>query len=373
MVCARANSSVIRWARKNSGRSIEEIARRLSLSLDSYVAVEAGTHHLTLSQLRNFSGLVKRPLATFYLRSAPPDVKKPRDYRASTGSVGREAMLSFRKAQRVQDLSGVPFADDSPLFRIQARLDQSAATVATRAREAVGLTADQQVRFRSSKEFTDWLVQALAGLGVHVLFHAYSTDDSKAYSLEGTPPVVVVNRRDFLNSQLFSLLHELCHLLLRRPGMCDTIGSGGPSNVETYCNRFASHFILPTDWFRQVIQRYDPEDIRGEDALDALAKRFSTSRDVVLLRLVDMGLADSSDYAQMRSQWAAQAIAARKNRKGGRTSVKANALNDNGGLFVSEVADAYASNRLGVVEASELLGINPGYVTEVVGVPGGVG
>ena len=53
--------------------------------------------------------------------------------------------------------------------------------------------------------------------------------------------------------------------------------------------------------------------------------------------------------------------------------MKSNAINDNGSLFIAEVAQAYASNALSVIEAAELLGINPGYVDEVVGVVGGAG
>jgi len=75
----------------------------------------------------------------------------------------------------------------------------------------------------------------------------------------------------------------------------------------------------------------------------------------------------------MRSRWAAVFAAIRKKRKGGRTSVKSNALKDNGGLFVSEVGRAYGADQIGVVEAADRLGINPGYVEDVVGAVGGAG
>lgn len=373
VICAQANPAVLAWARKNSGRDVPNIAKRLDITPEAYLEVEAGTRHLTLSQLRNFSNLVKRPLATVYLSSLPPDVKKPKDYRSSTGTVGREAMLSFRKAERVQEQSAIPFAPDSALFRLRADLQLDAATLASNAREAVGLTEARQERFRHSTEFTDWLVEVLASLGVHVLFHAYPIEDSKAYTLPGHPPVIVVNRRDFLNSQLFSVLHELCHLLLRKPGMCDAIGAGGGSALETYCNRFASNFIAPTEWFLKVVATYDQDSLATDEVLEKLGRTFSTSRDVVLLKLVEVGRVDASAYTQMRNRWAAVFAAMRKKRKGGRTSVTSNALKDNGGLFVSEVGRAYAANEIGVVEAAERLGINPGYVEDVVGVVGGAG
>jgi Zn-dependent peptidase ImmA (M78 family) len=370
VICTQANPAVLVWARKNSGRDTDGIAKRLGITPEAYLEVEAGARHLTLSQLRNFSDLVKRPLATFYLSSLPQDVTKPKDYRSATGSLGREAMLSFRKAERVQELSTIPFAAESSLFRLRADMQIAPTTLAAKAREAVGLTEERQKQFSNSEEFTNWLVEVLAAIGVHVLFHGYPISDSKAYTLSGTPPVIVVNRRDFLNSQLFSLLHELCHLLLRKPGMCDTIGAGGGSTLETYCNRLASNFIIPTDWITKVIDGYDQNSLATDDALDKLARTFSTSRDVVLLKLVELGSVEASAYTRMRSRWEAMFLA---KRKGGRTSIKSNALKDNGGLFISEIATAYAANQIGVVDAADLLGINPSYVEDVVGVPGGAG
>lgn len=369
----RANPAVLAWARRNSGRDIDTIAKRLEIAPAAYAETEAGARRLTLSQLRTFADLVKRPIATLYLPSVPPDVKRPQDYRSSTGSVGREAMLSFRKALQVQELSTTPFAETSQLFAISATLSASPAVLAAEARAAVGLTPEQQTKFRNGAEFTRWLVDVLASLGVHVLFHTYAVGDSKAYTLSGVPPVIVINRRDFLNSQLFSLVHELCHLLLRKPGMCDTIGAGGGSILETFCNRFASNFIIPNDWITKVIEEFARDSLSSDDTLSGLAQIFSTSRDVVLLKLVDLGAVDASAYSEYRNRWEAEQTAIRNKRKGGRTSVKVRTLNDNGSLFVSEVIDAYVSNHIGVVDAGELLGINPGYIEDVVGVGGGPG
>jgi Zn-dependent peptidase ImmA (M78 family)/transcriptional regulator with XRE-family HTH domain len=367
----RAKPGLLVWARKNSGRDPARIAKRLRLTPEQYAAVESGARELTLAQLRLFAKLVKRPIAAFYLPSTPSDVSKPHDYRSASGSVGREAMLSFRKAERVQELSSASFKSDSKLFSIHASMSVPSARLAGLARNALGLTEGRQLAFRSSEQFSEWLIESLEGLGVHVLLHAYSIDDSKAYTLAGEPPVIVINRRDYATSRLFSILHELCHLLLRKPGMCDTIGAGGASDLETYCNRFAAEFILPTAWFDEYLQPYDDDELADDETLSRLAKTFSTSRDVVLLKLIQVGRVDRDAYERYRVRWDEDRRARRK--PGGRTSVKANARRDNGGLFVSEVADAYSSNRIGLVDAADLLGVNPSYVEDVVGVVGGGG
>jgi Zn-dependent peptidase ImmA (M78 family) len=367
----QAKPDLLVWARKNSGRDVDGIGKQLHLTAEQYAAVERGERQLTLAQLRLFAKLVKRPIAAFYLPAAPANVAKPHDYRSASGTVGREAMLSFRKAERVQELSRAEYRSDSELFSIHATTSVPAARLAALARNALSLTEEQQLAFRGSDQFADWLIDSLEHLGVHVLLHAYSIDDSKAYTLGGKPPVIVINRRDYATSRLFSILHELCHLLLRKPGMCDTIGAGGASDLETYCNRFAAEFILPTAWFEERLQLYEDEELGDDETLGRLAKTFSTSRDVVLLKLIQLGRVDRDAYDRYRARWDDERRARQK--PGGRTSVRANALRDNGGLFVSEVADAYSSNRIGLVDAADLLGVNPSYVEDVVGVVGGGG
>lgn len=367
----QAKPELLVWARKNSGRETDRIAKRLGLTTEQFAAVEAGDRKLTLAQLRLFAKLVKRPIAAFYLPSTPSNVTKPHDYRSASGSVGKEAMLSFRKAERVQELSTAEFRADSALFLIHPSTSVPPERVAALARSALGLTEQQQLSFRGSDQFADWLIDSLESLGVHVLLHAYSVDDSKAYTLDGRPPVIVINRRDYSTSRLFSILHELCHLLLRKPGMCDTIGTGGASNLETYCNRFAAEFILPTKWFEESIRIYEDDDLAEDETLSKLARSFSTSRDVVLLKLIQLGRVDKDAYDRYRARWDEERRERRK--PGGRTSIRANALRDNGGLFVAEVADAYSANRIGLVDAADLLGVNPSYLEDVVGVVGGGG
>ncbi len=367
----QARPDLLAWARKNSGREVDGIAKRLHLTPEQYAAVEAGERPLTLAQLRLFAKLVKRPIAAFYLPSTPSNVTKPHDYRAASGTVGKEAMLSFRKAERVQELSTADFNSNSELFSIHPTTSVPAARVASLARSALNLTEAQQLAFRGSDQFAEWVIGSLESLGVHVLLHAYSTDDSKAYTMPGEPPVIVINRRDYATSRLFSILHELCHLLLRKPGMCDSIGAGGASDLETYCNRFAAEFILPTAWFDEYLKAYEEDELDDDETLARLAKTFSTSRDVVLLKLIQLGRVDKDAYERYRSRWDEEQRARKK--PGGRTSIRATALRDNGGLFVSEVADAYSANRIGLVDAADLLGINPSYVEDVVGVVGGGG
>lgn len=371
MTCTLTNPAIVVWARKNSGKSIEQIARRLQLEVEDYLEVEDGKKHLSLGKLRTLAHTTNRPMATFYLPSPPADVKSTHDYRSSGGSISSEGMLSFRKSEKVQELTQIRLDTNSDVLKLKVNLAIDPSLVALEARTVLGITEDLQSNSRSSKQFTELLIDKIDKLGIHILFHSYPIEDSRAYTLPGNPPVIVINKRDYLSSQLFSLLHEFAHILLRKPGMCDSILSNHGGAVETYCHKFASNFILPEIWFKNISKHYSDTELLEDDNLQQLAAFFSTSKDVIIIRLTNIGRVSQIKCSEIRAKWKQEIIDERNKRKGGRTSIKSNALNDNGSLFINEVGDAYASNKIGVVEASEMLSINPSYLEDVVGVMAG--
>lgn len=371
MTCTLTNPTIIVWARKNSGKSVEQLARRLQLEVDEYLEVEKGTKHLSLGKLRTLAQTTNRPMATFYLPNPPEDVKSTHDYRSSGGSISSEGMLSFRKSEKVQELTEIRLDEDAEVLKLKVNLTIDPSSVALEARTALGITEDLQANSKGSKQFTELLINKIDKLGIHILFHSYPIEDSRAYTLPGNPPVIVINKRDYLTSQLFSLLHEFSHILLRKPGMCDNILSNNGNAVETYCHKFASNFILPEDWFKDISKHYTDTELLKDENLQHLANFFSTSKDVIIIRLTNIGRVSQSKCNEIRARWKQEIIDERNKRKGGRTSIKSNAVNDNGNLFINEVGDAYASNKIGIVEASEMLNINPSYLEDVVGVIGG--
>ena len=51
---------------------------------------------------------------------------------------------------------------------------------------------------------------------------------------------------DTITGRIFSLFHELCHIILKNSAFCD-FRYNGSSELEIYCNRFAAAFLAPED------------------------------------------------------------------------------------------------------------------------------
>src|SRR5712691_10454009 len=68
---ATPTATVLEWARKNAGISVDVAAKRAGVKPERLEAWERGEANPTISQLRALAAAYRRPLALFYL-SEPP-------------------------------------------------------------------------------------------------------------------------------------------------------------------------------------------------------------------------------------------------------------------------------------------------------------
>ncbi len=108
-------------------------------------------------------------------------------------------------------------------------------------------------------------------------------------------PIIIVNNSDSKKAQLFTLLHELGHVLCG-----DMVIDGeeaGTSDIEKWCDEFAGEFLMPKEsscW----------AGFSGTDLLSIkeLAKRFHVSPYACLVRLKQLGKIDQETYVEKENQ-----------------------------------------------------------------------
>lgn len=140
------------------------------------------------------------------------------------------------------------------------------------------------------------LKQAMAEQHIHVFeWHLPWTVSGMSY--RGQFTVVFVNRAQTEERRLFTLAHELAHVLLHlrretRETMVSTFGARDPD--EKQANLFASELLMPTPAVDRVIASLG-ERLRETPVLDSAARAFNVSRDALFYRLVGKGVFEWSD------------------------------------------------------------------------------
>jgi len=158
-------------------------------------------------------------------------------------------------------------------------------------------------------------------------------------------PVIYLNNSSPHTRQIFSLFHELSHVLLGANGVTKLDQSyighldSKHKSIEVFCNRFAAEFLVPSDDFAG----HCDGDFYDESFVKQLADRYCVSREVILRRALDRQLVDSEYYEKMANEWVLQAQHARKAKKGGNYYL--NQVSYLGGKFLELAFGRYYRGR----------------------------
>ncbi len=128
------------------------------------------------------------------------------------------------------------------------------------------------------------------GIKVSLIEDVDDFDGLAVHTSTGIPVVVVNQSNKPIERVRFTILHELAHLILH----FDSSINQNEKLVETYCHRFASTFLLPTD---KLIQRIGPKrhHIRIQELI-SIKEYFGISIRAIIHRLKDLQVITDDYY-----------------------------------------------------------------------------
>ena len=154
-------------------------------------------------------------------------------------------------------------------------------------------------------------------------------------------PIIALNGSEFPRGKLFTLLHELTHILLHRSGICDledvTVATESESQrLEWYCNSVAAAALMPRDSVRRMVRAFEASSNKRwtDDELLELSGSFGVSKEAMLVRLVSLGYATREYYKERRPVFLEQYQEQRINSTGFLTTIRSRFEIWDGGIFV---------------------------------------
>ena len=355
----------IKRARVTLGLTLPRAADGLSISVEALEGWESGSLAPDDEQLWTLAETYGRPISYFFAKTSQPPAR--RDYRAQrTWQV--EADLDMRR---------MLVARFEELCRMQVRLEALSdepepSTLLSNLRET-------QPAMLSGEGLADWVRTELGlqiapvldlerllaeGLGIRVF-----TVDFPGGDVSGTSwwhaefgPGILVNRRDAARRRVFTMAHELGHLL--QPlgqALCGYL-TVGPAE-EAAANRFAAAFLMPETGLEMMLDELRRDELlvgwdTPDRAMDRVAKHFGVSREAVAWRLEGLGVLPSGFTAVRRALWESHRPYGRP--KGPRWRRR---LSDLGTRHVRLAQQAFATNQisLGALADALLIDIDQAY------------
>ena len=255
------NKDVIAWARERAGLSQEEAAQKFP----KIAAWEAGTALPTYPQLKSMAEEFRIPIAVFFFPEPPnvppieetfrtlPDAEFARFRAASSYCSGRQRRFSSAYTSLPK---GATRPNGSSRANVEFTARMSVDTMAARVRDYLGLSLEQQAAWRDADEALKEWRQALYRVGIFVFKDAFRDESFSGFSLyDDVFPIIYVNNSAAKTRQIFTLFHELAHLLFHTSGI-DPLDDQyverlpeRPQHIEVLCNRFAAQFLVPEKAF----------------------------------------------------------------------------------------------------------------------------
>lgn len=367
---------LLAWARKESGLTVDAAAKKVNVKPDRLESWESGELRPTVKQLRKLANAYKRPLAVFYLPEPPDGFAPLTDYRQLPGDVPVEESpqlrYEIRRAYHRREIAIELFeavSDSPPVLRKEVNLEDDPEGLAMQMREILGVSYDDQTTWRRQgryKPFNEWR-SALERIGV-LIFQAEKVEleEMRGFSISEKPfPAIVVNIKDSPSGRVFTIMHELIHILLEDRGLCNLQGEAklpaAARKVEVFCNRVAGAILVPRSHLlrEETVREKGTRDSWSDDELKDLAYRYGVSREVILRRLLICGRTSKSFYEEKRQEVFLREKAEIPERTGESWGPlpHTSAISRAGKLFVRLVLDNYYKENITLSEVSEYLGV----------------
>lgn len=386
-VKARINPDLIVWARESANLSLDEAADRLKIERDDLSAWEAGFEQPSVPQLRRLADLYKRPLAVLYLPQRPTSFLPMRDFRRVQGADERrfspELTLEIRLANQRRTLAVEMYEEsgETPsLLPISFDLETNPETAGEIIRRALKVGFSDQAKWKETRVAYKAWRSRIEGLGVLVfeMTRVESEEASGFASWHDILPFIAVNGKDHHSKRVYSLLHELVHLAVRKSGVSDIreidYGTSQKQAIEVFCNAVAAAALMPkADLLSdEVVRSHERTSLVWQDQeISELAKRFSVSREAILRRLLTFGRTSEAFYSAKRAQYSSEFL---ENQRRQREASKGKPIPRNmpretvarfGGKLVRKILENYYNDRITLSDVSGMLGVKVRHVNGI--------
>ena len=301
------NPAIIKWARERSGYTLQDIAKSFKKDIATISYWESGEKAPTYRQLEKLADKFKRPTALFFFPEIPQEPNLVNQFSLRSSEIEKlspKIHLLLRQAAARQislmELNMGVNPAESRIFRdLQARLGDSVTDLARRTREYLDIGVETQASWSNPKEALEIWRDRIEDKGIFVFKDAFREDFVDGFSLVHDQfPVIYLNNSMPHARQIFTLFHELAHLLFRRNGITRGVKIGG-EKIERFCNRFSAEFLVPSADLETRLHFPDYDDT----AIGDLASHYKVSRPVILLKLIDQRILKPADFKKMTKKW----------------------------------------------------------------------
>lgn len=364
------NHEVLVWAREAIVLNRTNASEKTGISAKRLIQLEEGEKQPTLDELKELSKAYKRTIATLLLTTPPKEKPLPVDRRTvdskDLGNFHEKTIMAIRKA-RALVVSLIELKQDAgitiPRFQFKASLQDNPAIVANKLRKEWNL--DEIRQFENINFALDAYIEKVESLGVAVFQLSLTQDNLRGFSIvDEIVPIIGIKRGgEPATAKIFTLFHELGHVLLNDGGLCD-LSENSSLQIEKWCNAFSAEMLIPTSELLQmnivIEQKLKREKIWGKKELIELGNRFHVGPLAILRSLLENKLTTLAYYKNRHQAWNKPSFGRAKHPEG--RNIAKETIKEKGRTYISLAFSAFDQNRIDLKDLSDFLGVRLSYI-----------
>lgn len=361
------NPKVMSWARKERGFTIEEVSKKLKTTEHNLKQWEINGRAIPFQLLELIAKQYKRQTAVFFLPTVPPATRKVKDFRnlsKGSGKFSPDVLLAIRRTERylqvMREVNSTHFWNQEygwirEFSKRSADNDDQIELL-----KKILIPVDELVKFSKNEDaFRYWrtIVEEMLGVFVFQFSMPEKELDGFSYAYDKFPYAIVINNKKSPTRKIFTLFHELAHIIRHNTGLChtDVLSTDQKFNIELECNNFAGKLLVPS------------QKLVATDSIERifkLARQFNVSGEVYLRRLFNEDLVTRDSFYILLDEVRIKALSFKKKKKKqeGGPSMIIQSRSTRGKKFYETVVNAAAQDQLTFSLASDLLGLKVGSI-----------
>jgi Zn-dependent peptidase ImmA (M78 family) len=329
------NPKIIQWARERARYSLESVAVKFKKDVSVIEKWESGEDFPTYSQLEKLAEIYKRPLALFFFPEPPLEAEEKQEFRTlpdfEIENLAADTIYALRQAKAMQlslqEINNGINPSTKKIFQdIAVSSRDDLRILAEQIRNYLNVTLEEQLTWNDQETALKKWRSAVEEAGIFIFKRSFKQREISGFCLIDIEfPIIYLNNSTEKSRQIFTIFHELAHILLQTNGITKSddryINSlqGENKYIEIFCNKFAAEFLLPNHVFSEIIRETIVNVNDNDKIISKISSDYKVSREVVLRKLLDNNLISQKEYTLKVREWYSEQVGKSqdKNKKSG--------------------------------------------------------
>jgi Zn-dependent peptidase ImmA (M78 family) len=364
---------VLESTRKSLGIDLPNASKLSGIPINRIKQLESDKKP-NLLELKALAKAYNSSIAALLLYKPQSEKPLPKDRRTvnseQEGIFDSKTILAVRKARallgsliELKNELGIPISE----FSYKATLNTDPKELAIELRKEWNL--DEIKALKSVNLALEAFIEKIESLGVAIFQLPLTKDNLRGFSIidEQLPIIVIKRGGEPSTAKIFTLFHELGHILINEGGICDIKLHMERQKIEKWCNAFAGELLVPSKELlgHSIVKNYFSSGEREWVKMDLIkiGNDFFVGPLVILRRLLENNRTTKEFYDQKHDVWNKPTFSRAKEPEG--RNIPKEIIREKGKTYIGLALNAFDRNKINLKDLSDYLGIKFSYIPRI--------